>query len=126
MEAYTLVAIILFITTGAALFNKRLLRLPESVGLMGTALLVSILFLTFGLIFPEIVQPVCHRVVSIDFSFIVLQLLLGFLIFAGAFSSDTSAMALQRWPIVLFATAGILISTFVAGGAIWGILGRWV
>jgi len=122
MEAYTLVAIILFITTGAALFNKRLLRLPESVGLMGTALLVSMLFLAFGLIFPEIVQPVCHRVISIDFSFIVLELLLGFLIFAGAFSSDTSAMAMQRWPIVIFATAGILISTFIVGAAMWGIL----
>lgn len=122
MEAYTLVAIILFITTGASLFNKRLLRLPESVGLMGTALLVSMLFLGFGLIFPEIVQPVCHRVISIDFSFIVLELLLGFLIFAGAFSSDTSAMAMQRWPIVLFATAGILISTFIVGAAMWGIL----
>ncbi|MEJ6601344.1 MAG: hypothetical protein ACKVI3_17195 [Verrucomicrobiia bacterium] len=96
MEAYTLIAIILFVTTGAALFNKRLLRLPEIVGLMGTALLVSILFLAFGLIFPEIVQPVCHRVIGIDFSFVMLKLLLGFLIFAGAFSPDTSAMAMQR------------------------------
>lgn len=122
MEAYTLVAIILFVTTGAALFNKRLLRLPESVGLMGTALLVSILFLGFGLIFPEIVEPVCHRVIGIDFSFVVLELLLGFLIFAGAFSSDTSAMAMQRWPILLFATAGILISTFAVGGAMWFLL----
>ena len=31
-------------------------------------------------------------------------------------------MARERWPIVLFATAGILISTFVVGGAMWGIL----
>ncbi|GAB5558465.1 MAG: sodium:proton antiporter [Synoicihabitans sp.] len=123
MDAYTLVAVILFVTTGAALFNKRLLRLPESVGLMGTALFVSILFLGFGLIFPAIVEPVCQRILSIDFSFIVLELLLGFLIFAGAFSSDTSGMAMQRWPIVLFATVGILISTFVVGAAMWGILG---
>lgn len=122
METYTLVAVILFLTTGAALFNQRLLRLPESVGLMGTALLVSILFLGFGLVFPEIVQPVSHRVTEIDFSFVVLELLLGFLIFAGAFSSDTSAMAMQRWPILLFATAGILISTFVVGGAMWFLL----
>ncbi len=123
MEAYTLVAIILFITTGAALFNKRLLRLPESVGLMGTALIVSLILLVFGLVFPEVVQPICHRIIGLDFSFIVLELLLGFLIFAGAFSSDTSAMAMQRWPILLFATVGILISTFVVGAAMWGLLG---
>ena len=101
----------------------RLLRLPESVGLMGTALLVSILLLGFGLMFPQIVAPVCDQVTAIDFSFVVLELLLGFLIFAGAFSSDTSAMARERWPILLFATAGILISTILVGGAMWFVLG---
>jgi CPA1 family monovalent cation:H+ antiporter len=123
METYSLIALILVVTTGAALFNRRVLRLPESVGLMGTALLVSILFLTLGLIFPQIVEPVCHRVASIDFSSIVLDLLLGFLIFAGAFSSDTSAMARERWPILIFATVGILISTFVVGAFMWCVLG---
>lgn len=122
METYTFIAIILVLAAGAALLNRRVLRLPESVGLMGTALIVSLAFLGFGLLFPGIVEPVCDRVEQVDFSFVVLEVMLGFLIFAGAFSADTKAMSRERWPIIVFATAGILISTFVVGGAMWAVL----
>ena len=122
MESYSLVALILVVTAGAALFNRRLLRLPESVGLMATALIVSLAFLVGGLFLPGIVQPVCERVEAVDFSFVVLDLLLGFLIFAGAFSADAAAMSRERWPILVFATVGILISTAVVGLAMWVLL----
>ena len=123
METYVLIALILVVTTGASLFNLRVLRLPESVGLMATALVASLALLLCALVFPSIVEPISEQIAGFDFSFIVLDLLLGFLIFAGAFSSDTAAMARERWPILLFATVGILISTFFVGGAMWFVLG---
>ena len=123
METYSIVAILLAVAALSAVFNTRVLRLPESIGLMGTALLASLAFLTFGLLFPSAVEQTCHYVATFDFSAFVLDYALGFLIFAGAFFGDTRAMGKNRWPILLFATAGIVISTFIVGGLSFLMLG---
>ena len=49
MEIYTLAAVILGMSALASVFNARLLKLPETIGLMATGLLVSGAFLLFGL-----------------------------------------------------------------------------
>jgi len=123
MEIYSLVAVILGLAAAFSLFNARVLRLPESIALMATALAASLAFLTFGLIFPEHVIGICERVEAFDFSSFVLDFALGFLIFAGAFFGDVSAMGKNRWPILLFATAGIVISTFLVGTMTYFVLG---
>lgn len=123
MEIYTLVAGILCLTAAFSVFNARVLRLPESIGLMLTALLASLAVLLFGWLFPHLVMSFCHRVAAFDFSSFVLNIALGFLIFAGAYGADSQAMSRERWPILLFATLGILISTFLVGGMAWLVLG---
>ncbi len=123
METYSIVAVTLTVTAIFALFNARVLRLPESIGLMGTALLASLAFLAFGLLFPGAIEGVCLAVEAFDFSAFVLDYALGFLIFAGAFFGDTGAMGKNRWPILLFATVGIVVSTFIVGGLSYLLLG---
>jgi CPA1 family monovalent cation:H+ antiporter len=122
MEIYTLAAVILGISALASLFNARILKLPETIGLMATGLLASAAFLLFGLIFPSLVTSFCHRVAEFDFSFFVLDFALGFLIFVGAFTADSEAMQRDRWPILIFATFGILLSTFIVGGLAFGLV----
>jgi len=122
METYALVAVILSLTAAFALFNARVLKLPESIGLMATALLASLAFLGFGLLFPAAVVETCHRVAAFDFSSFVLDIALGFLIFAGAFFGDLKAMGNNRWPILLFATVGIVLSTFIVGALSYVLL----
>jgi CPA1 family monovalent cation:H+ antiporter len=41
------------------------------------------------------------------------------LLFAGAVHIDLSEIAARKWAITLMATVGVLISTFLVGGAIW-------
>jgi CPA1 family monovalent cation:H+ antiporter len=61
-------------------------------------------------------------VAEFDFSFFVLDFALGFLIFVGAFTADSEAMQRDRWPILIFATLGILLSTFIVGGLAFGLV----
>ena len=122
MEIYTLAAFILALSALASVFNARILKLPDTIGLMATGLLASAVFLLFGFAFPSVVTSFCHRVANFDFSFFVLDFALGFLIFAGAFTADSEAMQRDRWPILIFATFGILLSTFLVGGLAYGIL----
>ena len=122
MDPFKIAAIVLGISALASVFNARVIRLPESIGLMATGLLASIGFMIMGKVFPEAILPLCHRIAEFDFSAFVLTYALGFLVFAGAFGADSEAMEKERWPIILFATVGILLSTFLVGGLVFGIV----
>lgn len=125
MENFNLAAFILCISAVFSVFNAKVLRWPESIGLMTTGLFASIFILIVGSIFPGSIDEICHRVASFDFSFFVLTVVLGFLIFAGALSSDSKAMAKDRWPIIVLSTVGIFLSTMLVGVLTFGML-QWI
>ena len=41
--------------------------------------------------------------------------MLSFLLFAGAMHTNFEQLKIQRWPVLVFATAGVLVSTFLVG-----------
>lgn len=59
---------------------------------------------------------------KIDFKTVLLDEMLSFLLFAGALHTNFEQLKIQRWPILLFSTLGVLTSTFLVGGAIFGLL----
>jgi CPA1 family monovalent cation:H+ antiporter len=46
---------------------------------------------------------------------VLLDVLLGFLLFAGALHTNFQQLKVQRYPILIFATVGVLLSTFLVG-----------
>jgi CPA1 family monovalent cation:H+ antiporter len=48
-----------------------------------------------------------------------MKIMLSFLLFAGGFHLNAHRLAAQKWPILVLATVGILISTFLVGGAFY-------
>ena len=48
--------------------------------------------------------------------------MLSFLLFAGALHTNFQQLKVQRWPIFMFATLGVLTSTFLVGGALFFLL----
>ena len=122
MELYTLAAIILGFSALASVFATRVLRMPETIGLIATGLIASVVLLLADFVFPRAVEGISREVIEFDFSAFVLDFALGFLMFAGAFQANAKAMSRDRCVILLFATLGILISTFVVGGLAFGIV----
>ena len=92
METFSLVALILTIAALSNVFAVKVLKVPESIGMMITGLLASGVVLLSGLMFPVAVQGLIDQVMAFDFSAFVLDYALGFLMFAGAFCADTAAM----------------------------------
>ena len=62
---------------------------------------------------------------SIDFSDVLMQGMLSFLLFAGALHVDLSALRKYRWQVAALALVGTLISTVVVGVGMWLVL-PWV
>jgi len=106
------------IFTIAALFsyiNYKWLKLPTTIGLMILSLLLIIPITLSKTIFPEFYKFFCDIIINADFKTLLMDGLLSFLLFAGALHVDIGALAKEKKSILLFATLGVLISTFLVG-----------
>ena len=115
MHFFLIAALLVVLSAAFGYVNLRLFRLPNTIGLM----LVAILF-TAGLFLTSAIDDTLLRhtedmVGEIDFKTMVLDIMLGFLLFAGAMHTDWDSLKEQRWPILVFATVGVLTSTFLVG-----------
>ncbi|MEO1257629.1 MAG: sodium:proton antiporter [Bacteroidota bacterium] len=110
------------ILTLAALFsyiNYRWLKMPKTIGLMIMALVVSTLLFLSEFIIPGTSAFFCQLLLDLDFKTILLDVMLSFLLFAGAMHVDIHELSQEKWPVLLFATLGVLISTFLVGGLLF-------
>ncbi len=109
----------------AALFgyiNVRFLKLPLTIGLMAISIAFSLAMLLVGQFFPALLELEVKLISQVDFQRVLMDGMLSFLLFAGALHVDFRQLKAQRWPILLFATLGVLTSTFLVGGLTYGLL----
>ena len=121
MHFFLIAALLVVLSAAFGYVNIRLFRLPNTIGLMLVAILFTVgLFLTSA-IDDTLLRHTEDMVGEIDFKTMVLDIMLGFLLFAGAMHTDWDQLKEQRWPILVFATVGVLTSTFLVGA-----LSHWV
>ena len=112
-----------FILTLAALLsviNYKWLKLPTTIGLMILALFGAIIIIGLESIVPGAYTFICQVVLDIDFKTILLDVMLSMLLFAGAMHVNLKDLNEERLPVLLFATLGVVISTFLVGGLVFG------
>ncbi|MCB9201248.1 MAG: sodium:proton antiporter, partial [Flavobacteriales bacterium] len=115
MHFFLIAALLVVLSAAFGYVNLRLFRLPNTIGLMLVAILFTVgLFLTSA-IDDTLLRHTEDMVGEIDFKTMVLDIMLGFLLFAGAMHTDWDQLKEQRWPILVFATVGVLTSTFLVG-----------
>jgi len=102
--------------------NYTLLRLPTAIGATGLTLVASLLLILVGLAVPRVEQYAGSVVQQIDLKQAFLNGMLGFMLFAGALHIDLRELAARRWPIAVLSTVGVLLSTAIVAGLVWGAL----
>jgi len=118
-----LAAAFLALTTFLTYINYRFLRLPPTIGVMLTALVLSLIAQGFSALGYTILQTEMRDLVrSIDFSTVLMTWFLPALLFAGALHVNLDELRIYKWSIGILATAGVLISTVVVGGIAFYIL----
>ena len=111
MDLFTLITLLI---VGAALFayiNTRLLKLPDAIGIMVLSLLFSLLLIGLNAIRPAWFTPIKQTVAQINFERVLFDVMLSFLLFAGAFHTDAAQLRVERRSVMLFAFVGVLLST---------------
>lgn len=117
-------AICLVATALLAYLNHRFVRLPTTIGVMAIALGLSLAIVGLNAVGLDggVREYEVSLLRSIDFSAVLMQGMLSFLLFAGALHVDLSELRAYRWPIGALAIAATLASTLVVGVAMWWVL----
>ena len=122
MEVLDFITILIVLAAFFLLVNVKILKLPSTIGLMIMALSLS-LFIIFGeWIFYNLKNMAESLMTEFDFSKVLFQVMLSFLLFAGALELDLRKLGEEKWIILILATTGVLISTFIVGYGMYFIL----
>jgi CPA1 family monovalent cation:H+ antiporter len=90
---------------------------------MVIAIVVSIFLVSFGkTILPRTFGHLNNLMISIDFTEVLMGAMLNFLLFAGGIHINIDDLKEQFRPVVIFSTAGVVISTFVVGFGMFYLL----
>lgn len=112
--------------TLAALFswlNHRYIRQPLSVAMLLFSLALSLVLVALGKLGADPRGLARQAVGAIELDRALLDGMLSFLLFAGALHVDLAELAKRRWAIAFLASLGVVVSTLVAGGALWWVFG---
>ena len=123
MHSLHIIAILITLAAVFSFVNHRFIGLPASIGLILMTLAFSVLLESMGALGFAMEEHAERLLSGIDFQQTVLHGMLGFLLFSGAVHIDLHELARQKWPVLLLATLGVLLSAFLIGGLLWLILG---
>ena len=122
MEIFGILSLLTILAATFGFINSKYIKLPHTIGMMLIACGFSGLVFLAELLDEGIKVEVSHFVAQIDFETILLDVMLSFLLFAGALHTNFAKLKEYRWPILSFATLGVLVSTFLIGGLVYGLL----
>ena len=122
MDVLELSTVLLLLASVFSIINLRVLKLPQTIGLMVLAIGLSITVLVTGLVFPSILNRVTAIIESFDFKILLIDIMLPFLLFAGAISVNVHELVKDKVTILLLATFGVLFSTFAVGTSVYWLI----
>src|SRR5690606_31395566 len=113
---FDLFAAFIALTTLITYVNYRYLKLPPAIGVMATALVLSLAVHLLALAGYSVIEEEMQALIrQIDFSHVLMSWFLPALLFAGALHVNLKDLASHKWSIGFLATGGVLLSTFAVG-----------
>jgi len=118
----TAAAIVVVLTALAAWINERFIHLPRAIGTMLAGLLVAAIAMVIDWADIGQFDIATYGANHYNFSQIVLNLLLPFILFAAAMQIDLSGLAKSGPGIAYLSTIGVVIFVGIWGTLIWLVM----
>lgn len=115
MDLFFVIALLIIISATYSYINARFIKLPGTIGIISLAIIVSILVLVIDQADPRAAKYLTSLAKNIDFSRTVLNIMLGFLLFAGSFNLNVKKLKREMRPVLLLSTIGVIVSTAAFG-----------
>jgi CPA1 family monovalent cation:H+ antiporter len=120
MDIFTSITTLVSISAFISYLNNRFIRLPGTIGVIVISVILSALISVFGKTIPQTFDFIAQLTNSIDFSKTLLDIMLGFLLFASALHFDFEKLKQHRWPVFILSTIGVVGSTLIFGFLLYG------
>ncbi len=122
MDYFAITSILVFISALFGYINARFIKLPNTIGLTLITILFTLAVFALSYFDDTLLEAERFIISRIDFKVVLLDVMLSFLLFAGALHTDLQKLKEQRWPVLVFATFGVLVSTFLVGIGVYYLL----
>ena len=122
MDLFDIFSILISFSALFGYLNYRYFHLPRTIGLMLSALILSSALIIAGQFGWAGKEGVLGVLRSIDFNRLLLNGMLGFLLFAGALNVELNELMKQKWVVASLATGAVVLSTLLVGVLTWCLL----
>lgn len=122
MNYYLIISGLVFLAAIFGYINVRFFKLPTTIGLMLITILYTFGVLALSFFDDTLLKAEAELIRQIDFETVLMDYMLSFLLFAGALHTNFQELKAQRWPIIAFATIGVVVSTVLIGTATFYLL----
>lgn len=121
MHYHTIFAMMILVTAIATFINERYLKLPRAIAVMIVSLTLSIIITQLIKLSPQAITPI-HKILSgVDFKATVLDVLLGYILFAGALQTNSISLKRNYLAISYLASIGVIVCVLITGSLFWSI-----
>lgn len=120
-------AILLTLSALFGWLNHKFVPLPHSIGLLVMSVVTSGVLVLIDVAYPDehLFDSLTSMMLQIDFSSVVMNGMLAFLLFAGALHVNLERLRSRVVPVVILAGLGTLLSTAIVGVGTWQI-SHWI
>jgi Na+:H+ antiporter len=125
MDYFLIITTLVVLAAAFGYLNVRFLKLPNTIGLMVITIVFTLAVLALSYFDSTLLNAEKYIITQIDFETVLLDIMLSFLLFAGALHTNFEQLKVQRWPVLIFATLGVLVSTFLVATAMFYSL-QWL
>jgi monovalent cation:H+ antiporter, CPA1 family len=121
MDSYLILVFIISISAFFAYVNHRFIKMPFVIGLFFLSTMLSLLILSSKFWANTYFLEIKSLVENVDISKYILEYMLGYLLFAGSLHTDWTDIRQQIKQISIFAVFGVIFSTLIIGGLLFGL-----
>ena len=115
MEYFAIASILVVLSALFGYINVRFIKLPSAIGLMVVTIIFTLIVLGISFFDDTFLELEKDLITNVDFKTVVLDIMLSFLLFAGALHTDFKQLRANRKPIIAFATLGTVLSVCISG-----------
>ena len=121
MNTYFLLVILMALSAAFAYLNHRFIRMPFVIGLFFLSTILSLIVVSSRWWSIDSYVEIKYFIEQVDISKFILDIMLGFLLFAGSLHTHWAGIKNQLRAISLFAVGGVMLSTILIASMLFWV-----